>query len=363
MTDRAREYASYRVRPEDLKRFCIRAMTASGLSERHAAETAEVLVTTDTWGTFTHGSRQILPLMKNVREGAIRAEAEPSVISEGPAWTLVDGQFAMPPVTSRLAMQAAMKKARESGVAYSGVRHSSHYGAAGYYAVMAAEEGMIGLSISNVDVRMTVPGARAPVIGTNPFAYAVPAGRDRPVFMDIATSVVAISKVLTAKAAGKSIPDNWLIDEHGRPTTDPTIYPERGVIVPMAAHKGYGIALFIEILAGILTGASFLTGIGNWLGEPAEAADQGHAFVAWDVETFMPIERFHGRMEAMIDEIRNAPKAEGADRIYLPGEMEWEKQAEATSAGLLLPDFVIMNHFALAEQTGLVDEFEAIFQK
>jgi ureidoglycolate dehydrogenase (NAD+) len=360
--EQARRFADARVHPDRLKEFCVQALKASGLSERHAVETAEVLVTTDTWGTHTHGTRQLLPLMHNVRKGGLNASAEPEIVGEGLAWSLIDGNYAMPMVTSRLAMNTAIEKARRAGIAYSGVRHSNHYGAAGFYAMMAVEQGMIGLSVSNVDIRMTIPGARAPVIGTNPLAYAVPAGKERPVFMDIATSVVAISKVLTAKVAGKPIPDNWLVDERGLPTSDPQAYPEKGAIVPMAGHKGYGIALFIEIISGVLTGASFLSGIGNWLADDPEPADQGHAFIALDVESLMPLDRFRQRMDEMIRELREAPRAEGADRIYVPGEMEWERYDEAYSRGIQLPDYVLVNLFTLAEQTGLTPQLESILR-
>jgi ureidoglycolate dehydrogenase (NAD+) len=362
MIEKARAHVGLRVRPEDLKRFSTKAMVASGLSERHAAATADVLVATDAWGTFTHGTRQMLPLLHNVRKGGLNADAEPTVEAEGSGWALLDGHFAMPMVTSQLAMNTAIEKARSSGIAYAGVRHSGHFGAGGYYAMMAAEKNMIGLCVCNVDVRMNIPGARSAVIGTNPLAYAVPAGSERAVFMDIATSVVAISKVLTAKVAGTAIPNNWLVDERGVPTTDPREYPEKGSIVPMAGHKGYGIALFIEILAGVLTGASFLSGVENWLAEDPKPADQGHAFIALNVEALMPIDRFKERMDAMINELRNSPRAEGADRIWLPGEMEWERHAEAYANGLLLPDYVLVNLFTVAEQTGLVDDLEAIFQ-
>lgn len=363
MIEKARAHVGLRVRPDDLKRFSIKALMASGLSEHHATETAEVLVTTDAWGTFTHGTRQMLPLLDNVRKGGLDADAEPAIIAQGPSWALVDGHFAMPMVTSQLAMNTAIEKARASGIAYAGVRHSGHFGAGGFYAVMAAEKGMIGLCVGNVDVRMTVPGARSAVIGTNPLAYAVPTANERPVFMDIATSVVAISKVLTAKVAGTPIPDNWLVDENGRPTSDPSGYPETGAIVPMAGHKGYGIALLIEILAGVLTGAAFLSGVGNWLAEDPQPADQGHAFIALNIDALMALDQFKDRMDAMISELRDAPKAEGSDRIYLPGEMEWDRYKQAYSEGLQLPDFVLVNLFTIADRTGLTDDLEAIFQK
>ncbi len=363
MANKALDYVGSRISVEDLTSFCVAVTREFGLSTDHAEQTAEVLVTTDTWGTHSHGTRQLVPLMNNVQKGGLKADADPQVVSEGPGFVVVDGNYAMPMVTSRLAMQAAMEKARTAGVAYGAVRHSGHYGAAGYYAVMAAEQNMIGLSMSNVDVCMTVPGARAPVIGTNPIAYAVPAGNERPIFLDIATSVVAISKVIAAKTAGKPIPEGWLVDEQGRPTTDTSTYPDRGAILPMAGHKGYGIALLIEILSGVLTGASFLSNIKHWLAPEPEPADEGHAFIAVNVESLMPLDQFRSRMDAMIQEVRGAPKAEGSDRIYLPGEMEWDRREAALREGLRLPEYVLINLFTVAEQTGMTEKLIDLLKK
>ena len=363
MSNPALEFADARIHPDKLKSFCVEAIEASGLSRQHAEQTAEVLVTTDSWGTFSHGSRQLVPLLNNLRKGGLNAEAQPEIVDQGSGFVVVDGHFAMPMVTSRLAMQAAIDKARSAGIAYAAVRRSGHYGAAGYYAVMAADQDMIGLSMTNVDVCMTVPGARAPVIGTNPLAYAVPAGRERTVFLDIATSVVAISKVIAAKTAGKPIPEGWLVDDRGRPTTDTSTYPDKGAILPMAGHKGYGLALMIEILSGVLTGASFLSGVKPWLAPDPEPADEGHAFIAVNIESLMEVETFKARMDAMIQEVRSAPLAEGAERIYMPGEMEWERRDEAYRQGLQLPDYVLINLFNVAEQTGLTDELAARFEK
>jgi LDH2 family malate/lactate/ureidoglycolate dehydrogenase len=299
--------------------------------------------------------------MNNVRHGAIDPSAAPEVAAEGPSWVVVDGHNAMPMANALFAMDRAVEKARETGMAYASVRHSSHFGAAGYYAVSAAWRGLLGLSMSNVDVCMTVPFARSSVLGTNPISYAIPVSDGDPVFLDIATSVVAISKVLAAKAAGTAIPDNWLVDDKGKPTTDTGIYPGRGSILPMTAHKGYGIAFLIEVLSGVLSGASFLSGIGRWIDPEPKPADQGHAFFALDVSAIMEEKQFADRMKQAIDEIHNAPKAEGCDRIYLPGEQEWERRAEAREAGLLLPDYVIMNLFALAEQADATESLESLF--
>ena len=363
MSNPALEFTDARIHPDKLKSFCVKAIETSGLSREHAEQTAEVLVTTDTWGTHSHGTRQLLPLMNNVRKGGLFADAEPQIVSDGSGFAVVDGNYAMPMVTSRFAMKAAMDKARTAGIAYSAVRHSGHFGAAGYYAVMAAEQDMIGISMTNADICMTVPGARGSVLGTNPIAYAVPAGKERPVFLDIATSVVAISKVIAAKTAGKPIPEGWLVDERGLPTTSTDTYPDKGAVLPMAGHKGYGLALLVEILTGVLTGASFLSGIKRWLAPDPEPADEGHAFIAVNVESLMPLEQFKSRMDAMIHEVRSAPKAEGSDRIYLPGEMEWERRETALRDGLQLPDYVLINLFTVAEQTEMTDELIALLEK
>lgn len=361
MEDVARKFVGQRIAVEDLLAFSVAAMRAFHISEEHARQTAEVLVAADTWGTHSHGTRQLVPLMHNVVHNALRADAQPEVVTEGPGFVLVNGNYAMPMVSSRLAMGKAMEKARTAGIAYAAVQHSGHYGAAGYYALMAAEENMIGISMSNVDVCMTVPGAKAPVIGTNPLAYAVPAGREKPVFLDIATSVVAISKVIAAKTAGQPIPEGWLVDAEGNPTTNTSTYPDQGSILPMAGHKGYGIALLIEILSGVLSGAAFLSGIKGWLQPEPEPADEGHSFIAVNVESLMPLTQFQDRMDQMIHEVRSAPRAAGAERIYLPGEMELERREVALRQGIALPDYVLINLFKIAADAGLTDKLKGMF--
>ena len=230
--------AGARVTAADLSAFCIEAMRKCGLNEEDARLSAEVLVTTDTLGTFTHGTRQLRGLMKNMRQGRLNPEAHEEVALEGPAWAIVDAHYAMPPAVSYRSMELAMQKAKACGIGYVGVKHSSHYGAAGFYANLAAQRDMFGLSMCNVDPCMTVPGSKAKVMGTNPIAFAAPAGEERPVYLDIATSAVAATKIFSAKALGKPIPDNWLVDEDGMPTSDPTLLPDEGCAVANGGAQG-----------------------------------------------------------------------------------------------------------------------------
>jgi LDH2 family malate/lactate/ureidoglycolate dehydrogenase len=199
-----------------------------------------------------------------------------------------------------------------------------------------------------VDPGVAVPGSKTAVLGTNPLAYAVPAGKERTVFLDIATSVVAAGKVYTAQAVGEKIPEGWLLDAEGLPTTDPSGYPRVGALLPMAGHKGYGIALMIEILAGVLNGGAFGKDVVSWV-KGGEPVNQSFSFIAIDVGVFMPVDEFRRRMDHLIQEIRGAPKARGTERIYLPGEKEWEKRERAQKEGLSLPPDVLASLQGLAE--------------
>ncbi|MCO6452768.1 MAG: Ldh family oxidoreductase [Caldilineales bacterium] len=344
---------STRVAAQDLTAFCLEVMRISGLSEEDSVLSTEVLVTADTWGTFTHGTRQLRGLMKDVRLGAVDPEASPTVTGEGSSWALVDAHAAMPPASAYRAMQIAIEKARETGVAYVGVRNGGHFAAAGFYAYLAARADMIGVSTGNVDPGVTVTGSRGRVLGTNPLAYAVPAGVEYPLLFDIATSAVAATKLYAAVAEGRPIPDTWLVDEDGLPTTNGSIYPELGALMPMAGHKGYGLALFVEVLSAVLSGAAITKDVHSWVMHPDKPGNQGYGFLVIAVEQIMPLAIFKERMDGLIREIRSAPKAKGVDRIYLPGEIEQEKRDIAMIEGIVLPPDVVVSLRGLAEDVGL----------
>lgn len=359
----ARQSSSLLKRPvyaEELKTFLVAAMLQCGLRADDAEVTADVLVTTDTWGTFTHGSKQLRPLLQ-LRPDRMDIGATPEVVAEGAGWALVDGHYALATVTACHAMQITIRKATNVGIAFVGVRNSNHFGGAGYYANLAAQKDLIGLAMTNTNPLMAVTGAASMVLGTNPFSYAVPAGREKTVFLDVATSVVAASKAISARALGQSVPLGWLVDKEGVPTTDPSRYPEEGALLPMAGHKGYGLALMIEILCAALTGADMLSEVKLWLEKHPGPLNQGHAFIAININNFMPVNRFKERMDRMIQEIKSAPKAKGSDRIYLPGEIEWDNRERALVQGMTLPEHVIERLVGLAADFDL--ELEKFFPR
>jgi len=338
---------------KDLEKFCTDAMLAAGMEEESAKLTSEVLATTDSWGIYSHGTRQLRNYVKKINAGGINPKASPNVLSEGQSWALIDGNCSMAMVSSCIAMEMAIKKARNTGFGYTGVKNSTHFGAAGYYANMAVKDNMIGLAMSNVDANMVIPGSKSAVIGNNPFAYAAPAGEEYPVFLDIAMSTVAASKIYRAQQQGEEIPYGWIVDDEGLPTTNIENYPLNGSLIPFGGHKGYGLTLMIEILSAVLTGASVTRDVKSWMLDLSEPTDEGHAFFAINIEALMPLKVFQSRMDKMIRDIKNAPKVKGADRIYLPGELEWERRDSSLKSGIPLPSDVVDNLKALAIDTGV----------
>ena len=344
---------SEHVTVEQLESFCVDALKACEVGEDNARATAALLVLTDSWGVFTHGSKLLIGYAKRLTGKGLKGNATPSIVREGPSWALVDGGSTLGQVTSTYAMQLAIDKAREAGTAYVGVRNSCHFGAAGVYANQAAQQGMIGMAMANDVPSVAAPGSRKAVTGSNPMAYGVPTGGN-PILLDMAISTVAGGKVFAACERGDPLPENWVIGPDGRPTTDGSKYPESSSLAPMAGHKGYGIALLIETLSAVLTGAAMTQNVGSWLfDDPSIETDHGGAFLAINVSTLMPLEEFQGRIDGLVQEIHAAPKADGSDRIYVPGEKEWEKREKALKAGILLPSDVIQSLRRLSEHTGV----------
>lgn len=344
-----------KIKLQDLKAFCKEALMKEGMKEEYAGIVAEVLSETDAFGTNSHGTKNLHNYLKKFRAGGIDIKAEPEIIKEGPAFAAFDAHKSLGIVPSVKAMELACTKAETEGIAIATVRNSCHFGAAGYYANIAAKRGLIGFSMSNVDPNMTVPGARGMLLGNNPFAYAAPAATTPSVFLDIAMSNVASLKVVQARKDGKEIPPTWIVDKDGLPTTDPSHYPEEGAMQPMAAHKGYGLSVMVELLTGILSGGCTSMGgdIVSWCFEMEKPNNVCHTFIAINPKMFLGEEKLSDRVETMAGILRTAPKAKGAERIYTPGEIEWSKHAIAEEEGFSIPADVEESLKGLAEESGI----------
>jgi len=337
----------------ELESFALDSLRRAGAREAHARATAQALVTTDSWGVFTHGTKLLPGYLRRVRAGGARVDVEPRIASEGPAWALVDAESVLGQVSGAFAMSAAVRKARSAGIAWAGVRNGNHFGAAGYFAWLAAKEGLIGIAMSNDIPSVAAPGSRGAVLGSNPIAYAIPAGKRDPILLDMATSTVAGGKVYAARMQGRPIPEGWLLGPDGLPTIDATLYPQTAVLTPMAGHKGYGISLLIEGLSALLTGAASTWKVGSWIfGDPASPTNHGASFLAIDPAVLGPRDEFGRKVDALIDEVTASPTAPGVDRVRVPGEFEWEARRSALAEGVALPRDVRDVLGKLVEETG-----------
>ena len=339
---------------EEVEAFAVDCLRAAGARRDDALITAQFLTRTDAFGIHSHGLKNLAGYLEKARRGALDLTAAPTPLVDGTAYALLDAHQAIGMVAGDRAMRTAITKARTSGIAIVVVRSSTHFGAAGLYALTAAQEGMVGITASNVDANMTVPGARGRVLGNNPIAYALPAGRHRPVIYDVALSAVASLKVVAARDEGRTVPTGWIVDGAGRPTTDPSRYPEEGAMMPMAEHKGYGLALLVDALTGALANAATSDEIPSWVFEIDRPNDVSHVFIAIDPSVFGGVPDYGTRVEVFLDRIHAAPLAEGAGEILHPGQLEWRRYDLAREQGLSLPSDVLASLDAAGQAAGVV---------
>lgn len=345
--------SSVTVDPSRLTSFCAMALERVGMSPTDAQILADILVTTDLRGVRTHGTFQLRGYIRQIQAGGMNPRAQPIIIQQGPTWALLDGQAGSGVVTAYKAMRIGMSKAKENALAAVGVQNSNHFGAAGYYASMCLEEELIGLAMTNGDPTMGTPGAAGRILSNDPLAYAFPAGKEHPVMLDIAMSMVAGVKIHQAARQGKSVPAGWIVDKEGAPTTDPLAFEAGGAHVPIGGHKGFGLALMVELLAGVLSGAGFTHQVHSFVAEPAIPSEVGHFFLVLDPRAFMPLEEFKSRVDGLVREIKQTSRVAGVERILLPGEMEWEREAEARAKGLELDTATLGSLRSVEKDLGL----------
>ncbi len=310
-----------------LNAFCVDLLNAAGVPESDARITARIQVEADLRGVHSHGARGIAGYIRQILRGEINPNAHPRVLREGDAYVHMDADNALGQVAAFKAMQRAIQKAEGAGIGMAAVRNTNHYGAAAYYANMAAEAGMVGFNTTGGRKNhgnMAPYGSIEPAIGNAPFAYGIPAGRERPIILDMATGVVAAGKIGVAGDRGEKIPLGWALDAAGQPTDDPR---EARIVVPLGP-KGSGLAIVMQCIGGILAGAAF-----------PDVEKFGYLFIAINVSTFADPESFTTEVDARIQTIREARPASGVDRVYYPGEPEWITRERNLENGIpmLLP--------------------------
>jgi LDH2 family malate/lactate/ureidoglycolate dehydrogenase len=327
-----------RVTVASLRAYGREALERAGLPPDGAAIVTEVQLEASLRGQPTHNMGGIPGYAKRLASGAtnprpdIRVERETSVSAN------IDGDNGPGQWVGVVAMQLAIRKAREHGIGVVGARRSNHFGAAGHYAWLAAEENLIGLCTTNAGLSLAPTGGLTRTFGNNPLGVAIPAGRHLPILLDIAMSVVAQGKIGLQIAEGKPLPPGWILDQSGRPTTDPAEWAA-GLLAPIGAHKGYGLALVMETLAGLLTGAGFCQDHHrDRMRQTTEPLDLGHFFLALNPELFMPIDTFTARVDTMIDAVKSGERVEGVSELLVPGEPEMRAREQNVREGVpLLP--------------------------
>jgi LDH2 family malate/lactate/ureidoglycolate dehydrogenase len=319
------------VRIEDLRHCLIEAFERLELPREDAEQVAEVLLDSELRGHESHGVH-LLGFLADAYRGSMNPRPRIRVLRETEGALLLEGDRSHV-VGAVRAMRWCIERARErKGMAVAGVRNSQPI-VLGFYARMAAEAGLIGFACANAIPMVAPPCGRTPTFGTNPIAYAIPAGRYPPVVLDVATTTGAAFKVRLAAQRNRPVPEGMILDREGRPTTDPNEFVRGGLMAPLgspaAPHKGFGLALFIDALAGVLTGGAFARGF------PSEPTTAGNAtFWALDVEAFLPREEFVARMEAQIEQVKAGERLAGVDELFVPGERGHRRYHELTTCGM-----------------------------
>jgi LDH2 family malate/lactate/ureidoglycolate dehydrogenase len=350
-----------RVTVESLRQYGVEAFMRAGVPEEGARIVTEVQLEASLRGQPTHNMGGVPGYAKRAASGALNAAPNIRVERETLLHAQIDGDNGPGQWVSVVAVRQAIAKAKAGGVGMATARRSNHFGAAGHYAWLAATEGLIGICTTNGGPCLAPWGGVTPTFGNNPLGVGIPAGQHHPIVLDIAMSVVAMGKIGLAMAEGKPLPLGWILDKRGRPSTDPADFRASMLGVPIAEHKGYGLTMVMETLAGVLTGADF-----PWQHRDDRAArstyepNLGHFFLAINPELFMTRAEFEGRVAAMVEAAKSSETAEGVAEILVPGEMEMVARERNLREGVPLLPSTYRGLLEYRQEAGLETELELV---
>lgn len=326
---------------ETLKNFCEAAFEKLGFCREDSRQITDVLLLSDLYGIESHGMQRLVRYHKGIEKGLIKIDAKPEVVFETPVSAVIEGHDGMGQLNGCFAMKKAIEKAKTSGVGIVSVRNSNHFGIAGYYAKMACDEGLIGFAMTNSEAIMVPTFARLAMLGSNPIAMSMPA-EPYPFFFDASTTVVTRGKLEVYNKNGKPLPEGWALDKDGKASTDSAdvlkniVAKAGGGIMPLGgdkeqsgSHKGYGYAMVCEIFCSILSMG--MTSNHTHIGGKGGTC---HGFAAIDPAIFGNPDDIKKHLSTFLEELRNAPKAEGAARIYTHGEKEIIAYADRLKSGI-----------------------------
>ncbi|WP_405098855.1 ureidoglycolate dehydrogenase [Oceanobacillus sp. FSL H7-0719] len=324
-----------RVDKAKLKELMKNKVVRAGLSEEHADAVADVLLHADLRGVHSHGAMRVEYYAERIAKGGINTNPNVKFEKTGPSTAVLDADGGVGHYHAKVAMDEAIKIAKENGVAVVGVRNMSHSGALSYFVQQAANEKMVALSMCQSDPMVVPFGGAEPYYGTNPIAFAAPSSTGKNIIFDMATTVQAWGKVLHARSKNESIPDTWAVDENGEPTTDPF---KVKALVPISGPKGYGLMMMVDVLSGILLGLPFGKQVSSMYEDLTEYRKLGQLHIVINPEFFGNAETFLETITRTMKELKEIKPAKGFDEVLYPGEPNDIQQEAYEKEGIEIVD-------------------------
>jgi len=317
----------------ELLALATRALARGGMPEAEAGEAARVLVLADMFGLRTHGISRVAQYLERVKLGGINPRAAVQVMRMAPGLSMIDGQNGVGTLVGMRALRAATESAREVGIGAAFARGSNHFGPVLPYAFLAAQEGFASFIASNATTTIAPWGGKDTRVGNNPMGIGMPNPGGDPIILDMALSVAARAKIRKLAEQGAAMPEGWATDAEGKPTTDPA-RALKGFLLPVGGHKGYGLAVMIDLLAGLLSGAAYLTHVQAWDKNPGVAQNLGHVFILIDTSRLQAREWLQERMADFGEILRGTPPADPAAPVMAPGDREMAVYARSRREGV-----------------------------
>ena len=334
-------------------RFIHKVFMAAGMPEEESCIVSELMTEADINGSDGHGIFRLPGYIRRIKEGGINLKPNIRIERQKSGMAVVDGDNAQGHLVMRFCTELAMKKAKDSGVAWVGVHDSNHAGPAALYTRMPLAHDMIGLYVAIGNANHLPPwGGIEMLLSTNPISIAVPGKNGPPIVLDMATTVAAYGKVKTAAQRGEKIPEGWMIDKNGQPLTDPT-QAEQGFLMPIGGPKGYGLALMFGLLAGTLNGAAFGKDVIDFNADFKTPTNTGQFITAIDISAFGDVENFKNNVDNVYRTFKASATLPGYDEVLLPGEQSYKKRQDRTANGVPVHDGLLKSLNITADQLGV----------
>jgi LDH2 family malate/lactate/ureidoglycolate dehydrogenase len=337
-------------KPEDLRSFCRETLSRLGVPEDDARVVADCLVRANLEGTDSHGVGRLGIYAKRLKEGRISPSPSVEIVRAGSVLR-VDGDNGLGQVVSHKAVLRAIDVSSETGIVGVGVRNSNHFGTASYFCQMACDREVALIATTNSPPGIAPWGGKRAYLGTNPIAFGFPTKDGPPLIVDMSSSVVARGNIILAAGEGSPIPPGWAADENGVETTD-AVEALKGSMLPLGGPKGYALALAVEVMSAVLSGAAFGPGVNNLYEEGRPPANVGHCFIVMNLASWLPLENYYENIERLLQEIKASPRAEGTEEILYPGERRHRSVGEK-SDGIRLTGSVAGNLSKLGDKLGV----------